>query len=108
LKEEHMWSRVTKIKVDPSKISEEKRIIEESAVPAAKEKKGFRGVVWLSEPSTGKGIVISFWETKEDLLANEESGFFQEQEAKFSSVLTEPALKEHYEVISESALAQIT
>lgn len=100
-----MWARATITQSDPNKLAEEKRIFDEEVAPIAKETRGFKGAIVLSDPSTGKGMAITLWETREDMIANEESGFWQEQIDKFSSVMTGPARREHYEVTSEIALA---
>jgi heme-degrading monooxygenase HmoA len=73
-------------------------IYRDSVVPAAKQQKGFKGALLLTDPNTGKGISIALWETEADMQAGEASGYFQEQIAKFAAVFAAPPVTEHYEV----------
>lgn len=99
-----MWARVTTSQVDPAKLEEEKRIFEEEVVPVSKDIKGFQGALSLRDSSTGKVIVVTLWETKEDMLDSEESGFWKEQVDHFTAIMTGPPQKDHYEVSSMIAL----
>lgn len=100
-----MWARVTTSMVEPDSLDEEKRIFEEDVIPAAKQMKGFQGALWLSDPGSGKGVTITMWASREDMLTSEESGFWQAQVQKFEPIMTGPPQKEHFEVMSEVALA---
>ena len=55
----------------------------------------------LTDGKTGKGISISLWETEEDAIANEQSGYYQEPIAKFKDFFTAPPVQEGYEVVVE-------
>ena len=39
------------------------------------------------------------WDTRDDMLAGEASGYYQEQLAKFAPLLTGEPVREHFEVI---------
>jgi heme-degrading monooxygenase HmoA len=82
----------------PEKIQEGINLYKESVVPAAKAQKGYRGAYLLSDLKTGKGISISLWDSLEDAEANEKSGYYQEQVAKFKGIFTAPPTQEGYEV----------
>jgi len=92
-----MFARLTITQVKIDKLDEAEKVTKESVLPAAKSQKGFRGAYLLSEPS-GKAIMISLWETEEDAIANEKSGYYQEQLAKFKDMFTAPPVHEGYEV----------
>ena len=62
-----------------------------------KSQKGFRGAYLLSQPN-GKAIMISLWETEEDAVTNEKSGYYQEQLAKFKDMFVAPPVHEGYNV----------
>jgi heme-degrading monooxygenase HmoA len=92
------FARVT---ITQSKIESYDEVIKlyaESVIPAAKSQKGYRGILLLSNRETGKGISISFWDSEEDAIANEKSGYYQEQVAKFKEYFTAPPVQEGYEV----------
>jgi hypothetical protein len=52
----------------------------------------------MSDPKTGESVALTFWESKEAMLANEESHFFQEQVARFIPFYAKPPIREAYEV----------
>ena len=96
-----MFARLTIVHAKIDKLNETTKLYEESVVPAAKSQKGYRGVYMLTDSKTGKGISISLWETEADAIANEQSGYYQEQLSKFKDYLTAPPVQEGYEVVVE-------
>jgi len=74
------------------------KLYSESVVPAAKSQKGYLGILLLSNRETGKGISIAFWESEEDAIANENSGYYKEQVNKFKDYFTAEPVREEYEV----------
>jgi heme-degrading monooxygenase HmoA len=92
------FARVTITQSKIESYDEVVKLYAESVVPAAKSQKGYRGILLLSNRETGKGISISFWDSEEDAIANEKSGYYQEQVAKFTEYFTAPPVQEGYEV----------
>ena len=74
-----MFARLTTTQVQADKIDEVLKIMEESVIPAAKSQEGFRGLYSLADRKTGKGVTISLWDSEEAAIANEQSGYYQEQ-----------------------------
>jgi len=93
-----MYARLTIVQVKVDKLDETVKIFNEGVIPAAKSQKGYRGAYLLTERNTGKGISISLWDSEEDAIANEQSGYYQEQVGKFKDVFTAPPIREGYEV----------
>jgi heme-degrading monooxygenase HmoA len=93
-----MYARVTTVQIQPGKMEETIRIYRDSVVPAAKQQQGYKGVLMLADPNTGKGVSITLWETEAEMRAGEASSFYQEQLAKFASVFAAPPTRENYEV----------
>jgi len=79
-------------------IDEAVKLYEESVVPVAKSKKGFKGTNLLINRKTGKGVAITFWESESDARANEKDGYYREQVSKFIPFLIAPVIHEGYEV----------
>jgi heme-degrading monooxygenase HmoA len=73
-------------------------IYRDSVVPAAKQQKGFKGLYVLGDRKTGKGLTIALWETEADMMAGENSGYYQQQVAKFKDLFSAPPVREAYEV----------
>lgn len=95
---EYGFARLTIIQMEIDKIDEGIKLFKESVMPAAKSQKGYVGVLLLTDRKTGKNISISLWESEEDAIANEKSGYYQEQVAKFKDIFTAPPVREGYEV----------
>ena len=93
-----MFARFTKVQVSPEKIDETIKLYEESVVPTAKTQKGFKGIMLFTDRKTGKGYSISIWESEEEAIANEQSGYYKEQVGKFAEYMTAPPVQEGYEV----------
>ena len=93
-----MYARMTIMMIQPDRIEEATELYKKSVVPAAKKQKGFRGVCLLRDVPSGKGIAVTFWNSKKDAEANEESLYYQEQLAKFLDMFSGPPIKEGYDV----------
>ena len=93
-----MFARLTIVQVNIDKLDETKKIYKESVIPAAKSQKGYRGAYLLTDSKTGKGVSIALWDSEEDAIATEQSGYYQEQLAKFKDFFTAPPVREGYEV----------
>ena len=93
-----MHARVVTIQTQPGKTEEAIRIYRDSVMPAAKEQKGFKSALLLTDPDTGKGVSVTLWETEADQKASEASGYFQQQIAKFGAVFAGPPVREAYVV----------
>jgi len=92
------YARLTTIQAKIESFDEMVKLFSESIVPAAKSQKGYLGILLLTDRTTGKAISISIWESEEDVIANEKSGYYQEQVAKFIGYFTAPPVREGYEV----------
>lgn len=93
-----MYARVTTVQIQPGKADEAIGIFRDSVVPAAKQQKGFKGGLLLTDRNTGKGLSIALWETEADMRAGEASGYYQQQLAKFKDIFGAPPVREQYEV----------
>ncbi len=94
-----MFARMTIMMLQTDRIDEAITIYKKSVVPAAKKQKGYRGAYLLPDVPSGRGISVTFWNSEEDALANEESLYYQEQLAKFLEIFSGPPIKEGYDVV---------
>jgi heme-degrading monooxygenase HmoA len=97
-----MFARLTIVQAKPEKLDETTKIYEESVIPAAKSQKGYKGGYLLVDRETGKGVSISLWDSEEDAVANEKSGYYQEQVGKFKDFFTAAPVQEGYEVVVQA------
>ena len=93
-----MFARLTMVQVNAEEIDEVIKIFEDSVVPAAKSQKGYSGAYVLTDRSTGKCYALSLWDSEEDAVANEQSGYYKEQVGKFAPFMTAPPVQEGLEV----------
>jgi heme-degrading monooxygenase HmoA len=93
-----MYARVTFATAEPGKISETIKVMRDSILPAAKKQKGFKGLFFLTNRDTGKGMVIVMWNTEADMTAGESSTYYKDQVAKVAPLLSGAPTLEHYEV----------
>lgn len=97
-----MYARSVAAQFQPGKIDEAISLFQESVIPAAQKEPGFVSIMLLTDRTTNSGLVIAVWESEAALLANEDSGYFQEQLAKFGGVLAAPPVRVIYEVGAHS------
>ncbi len=95
-----MHARATTIRTQPGKVEEAISIARGSIAPHAKEQQGFKGLLALADAEDEEVVFLSLWETEADLEASENSGYYEEQLGKLSSVLDGRAIREAYEVIT--------
>ena len=93
-----MFARLTIVQVKVDKIDEVIKIYGDNVVPSAKGQKGYKGILMLTDQKSGKGISITLWESEPDCIANEKSGYYQQQVGRFKDYFTKPPVKEGYEV----------
>lgn len=93
-----MYAGVVTMQVRPGKMDGFIHIYQASVVPAFMGQKGFCETQLFTDPTSGKGLLLTLWETEGNLRAFEASGQFQAQLARFQPVLSAPATREHYEV----------
>jgi hypothetical protein len=95
--EAEMVARVTHVQVKPEDIDESVRLFDESVVPAATQEEGFMGALLLVRDD-GQALAIDLADTLEHAHANERSGFYQSQIAKFADKIVEHPTREIYQV----------
>jgi heme-degrading monooxygenase HmoA len=93
-----MFARFTIVQVNIDKMDEAIKLYEDNVVAAAKLQKGYRGIYLFTNRKTGKGYSVSLWDSEEDAIANEQSGYYQEQVGKFADYFTAPPVQEGCEV----------
>lgn len=82
-----MHGRIVSVQVKPEDLDKAVGIYRESVIPAAKEQRGFHEALLFTDFTTGRAVSITIWETEEDLLAGQYSGYYQEQIAKFAELM---------------------
>jgi hypothetical protein len=93
-----MYAIAVTSQIQLDKIDEGASIFRDSVVPAYRQMNGFKSALLLIDPSTGKSLGISLWESEADRTAVQTSGALQQQLAKFAAVLAVQPSANTYEV----------
>ena len=93
-----MHARVSTAELRPGRMDEVIDISRDSVLPAAQQQRGFRSGLWLTDRDANKIMIVTLWETKEDMEAGERSGYYREQIGKFGGMLAGDVVREAYEV----------
>ena len=99
-----MFARVTLFEIDTMRISLDSALerFKQLVIPAAKKQEGYEGLYVLRTPE-GKGVIMSLWASEAAAKAGVESGYYNEQVAKFVSFYRAPPGRDHYEVVFAEA-----
>ena len=92
------YARVTVGQHAPDKTDELIKIFRESVVPEVRQLKGYKGVLYLVDRTSGKGMSLSLWQTEAEMKASEEGGHYSRQVAKVLHLFSKPSSREVYEV----------
>ena len=94
-----MYARVTTVQLQPGMADDIIQYLRDTVVPAAKQAKGFGGIVVLSDPAANKGIAITFWDSEADMAAGEaSSGYYTQALAGGARFFASAPTREAYEV----------
>jgi hypothetical protein len=95
-----MQARVTQFEIDTLRTSLDSslELFKQSVLPRLREQPGCMGAMALATPE-GSGLLISFWTDTATATAAEDSGFYDEQLARFMVFLRQPPGKQRYEVM---------
>jgi len=91
-----MYARVFTSQFFNGKGDEAVDIWRDKVAPIAKQAKGFKGAYLMGDRATGKGLTITFWETKED--ADAMNASLQQSQAMFDDLWEARPVPETYEV----------
>jgi len=94
-----MYARTLKVQLNLDRMDEASKLFSEQVLPLCENKRGYKGSQFFADRKTGNCIMITLWETEEDLLETEHSRFFQEQIVKFMNFFITPPIREIYEVL---------
>ena len=93
-----MIARVTRYQVASGKIDEDIKAFKDGVIPAVKLQKGYLSSYLLTDRKTGKCISLAFWESEEDVIADEKSGQYQRRVDIGKDHFIDPPVRELYEV----------
>ena len=96
-----MFVRLFQFQLKPDKLDEAVKIFRESVIPAVKPLIGLVSYSVLLDRNTGKGATIIYFDTEENMLANESSGQPQKMRDEFKDYWAAPYIVDRYEVCAQ-------
>ena len=78
-----MYARLTTFHLAMNKHDKAVELYENSVIPEAKKQNGFRGAYFLANRNAGKFVSITLWDSMENAVENQKSGYYQRQIDKF-------------------------
>jgi heme-degrading monooxygenase HmoA len=91
-----VYARLTNVRFPPAMRTEVVGVAQ-GLVPVLARQQGFRGLQVLTDPQTGEGIIVSFWETEADAQVSETDASYIGQMSMMSSFLYESLTPKTYE-----------
>jgi heme-degrading monooxygenase HmoA len=96
-----MYARFITSQLKPGAIDEAITIWREKVAPSLKNTKGFCGGYMTGDRHTGKGVVMTLWETETDATNMDASGQYQEAIALFAGLFSAAPTRVQLEVLVE-------
>lgn len=93
-----MGARVTTVRVQPGKLDEFIEVYTTQIVPVAKQQEGFKGARLITDRATNNSMVISMWDSEEDIRAGENSGYYRAQIARREHLFAETPTREYFDI----------
>jgi heme-degrading monooxygenase HmoA len=90
-----MIARITRMQLHAEADVDEVARRVEDVMAVARQQRGYRGLVSLASTNRRDITVISLWDSEEDATANEMSGYYQAQVARFTDIIEGQPRREH-------------
>ncbi len=97
-----MFMRVVTMEMKSDKLDEAAKKYREVGQDAKAQKRGFNSNYLLIDRETGKAVSVAFWDSKQDIIDDEESGRQKDRLEGFKVFLAEPFTREIYEVAAQN------
>ena len=68
-----MFARVTTLQGSGQSLDQARTAVQQQVLPAVRNMEGFRGLLSLSDPSSGKAITLTLWESEAAMRQSEEA-----------------------------------
>jgi heme-degrading monooxygenase HmoA len=68
-----MFARVTTVQGPSDRLDQGIKAVEEQVIPAARQMKGFKGMLALADRTSGKMMGITLWESEDDMRQSDEA-----------------------------------
>jgi heme-degrading monooxygenase HmoA len=97
-----MHARVTTLELDPGRVDEAVRQLEEDSLPRWKEMDGFKGFTLIADRSSGKALGTTYWETADAMRASEDAMKEDRRRAAETGGASADPVVERFEVLVDT------
>jgi quinol monooxygenase YgiN len=97
-----MFASITHVNVRPDQASEATRLWQEEILPTLRTLAGWKKGSLFTNPQTGEGVAVNYYEDEAAVAAVESSGTFQQMMGKMAPLMTAPPARKVYEVTGEA------
>ncbi len=95
-----MHARTVTLQVRAGYLDETVSLFRDTIQPEIQERKGVKGGMLMVDRRRGKVVSLTFWETEEDMRADEAGAFLASRIARLEPFLTSLTIAERFEVVS--------
>lgn len=96
-----MYARIITSQLKPGTIDKATTIWRDTIAPGLRQTKGCKGGYMTGDRHTGKGVVVTLWETEADATNVDSSGQYQQILGLLTDMFAAPPTREQYEVLVE-------
>jgi len=93
-----MHARVVTVQFRVGAIDDAVRVYRERVLQAARQQEGFRGLLVLIDPNTGKGMSVSLWEDAQRLAQSEAGDYLTQTLSELAPFTASPRFREVFRV----------
>ncbi|MDD5439593.1 MAG: hypothetical protein PHS37_05345 [Candidatus Omnitrophica bacterium] len=93
-----MFARMTTVFVNVAKLDEMAHFFKETIILSAKQQRGFKKAVYLTEPHSGKIVILTIWEDEESALESESTGYYYTTLSKMTPFFDTQPVREVFQV----------
>jgi heme-degrading monooxygenase HmoA len=97
-----MHARVSTLQMDPGRIDDAVRQLEDQDVPKLQQADGYWGLTLFGDRSSGKVVAASYWDSQEQMDAAEDAGRDARQRAAETGGATGEPQVERFEVVLDT------
>jgi heme-degrading monooxygenase HmoA len=97
-----MHARVTTLQLDPTRIDDAVRQLEQEDIPSWKEIDGFKGFTLFADRQSGKVLGTSYWDSEQAMEASEGAVRPSRERAAQAGGASAPPAVERYEVVVDT------
>lgn len=90
-----MYARTTIARFQPGALEEVTSILRDVVLPSASKQQGFRGALVMGDPHMNRGMIITLWETENDLATSKAPKEIAAHVEKLGTLIAESTQETH-------------